>query len=323
MNKPVTIGVILLSALAMTACSTTAPASNPGPGDTTAPTSITKVTVGVIPILATAPIWLGAAKGFFTDEGIDLDIQSGGGGAAVVPGVVAGDYDFAFGNFVSVMLAREKGLDLTFVANGNSADGTPAAGAVIVPTDSPIKSPKDLVGKTVAVNNLQNINDVTIRTVVDEDGGDSSKIKFVEIAAPDNEAALANRQVDAARIPSPFDIVAVANGNRILFYNYPAFDSKLSIAGYFTKGDMVKNKPDVVKAFQKAMNKSIEYAQSHPDEVREIVTTYTKLKAEVLDKAVLPVWLVEFNRPSLEKLGSALVEYGVLKKTPDLDALLP
>ena len=47
-----------------------------------------------------------------------------------------------------------------------------------------IPIPGDLSGKTVSVNNLQNIGDTTIRTVVDNDGGDSSKIKFVEVAFP-------------------------------------------------------------------------------------------------------------------------------------------
>ena len=290
------------------------------PGTAAAPT---KITVGVIPIVDTAPIWLGVKQGFFTAEGLDVTVQPTTGGAASVPGVVAGSYDFAFGNYISGMVANDKGLGLKYVTNGNSAAGDPDFGAVIVPGDSPIKRPADLSGKTISVNNLQNIGDTTIRTVVDNDGGDSSKIKFVEVAFPDAEAAVANKQVDAAWILAPFLNSAVANGARVITYNFSAFNPKLDIAGYFTKATTFKEKPELVKSFQKAMNKSLEYASTHPDEVKQIVTTYTKMTAAQLDSMVLPKFNVEFNRSALTELGAAAAKYGTISKAPNLDELLP
>lgn len=303
--------------LALSACSGSSPAPS---GGSAAPT---KITVGVIPIVDTAPIWLGKAKGFFADQGLDVTIQNTTGGAASVPGVVAGSYDFAFGNLISVMVARDKGLDLRYVANGDSTAGTPDFGAVIVRGDSPIKTAADLVGKTVSVNNLQNIGDTTIRQVVENAGGDSSKVKFVEVAFPDAEAAVENKQVDAAWILSPFLDSAVAHGDRVISYNFSAFDSKLDIAGYFTTGDTIKNKPDLVKKFKTAMNKSLVYAQAHPDEVRQIVTTYTKMTADQLTNMVLPTFRVDFNLAATKKLGDAAVKFGTLKSAPDLKAMLP
>ena len=320
MKRSLLVGISAISVFALSACGTT---SSPTPSDSGAPAAPTKITVGVIPIVDTAPIWLGKEKGFFSDEGLDLTVQTTTGGAASVPGVVAGSYDFAFGNFVSVMVARDKGLDLKYVTNGNSTAGTPDFGAVIVAKDSPITSPKDLSGKTVSVNNLQNIGDTTIRTVVDEDSGDSSKIKFVEVAFPDAEAAVGNKQVDAAWILAPFLNSAVANGARVITYNFSAFDPKLDIAGYFTTGDTIKNKPDLVTKFTTAMNKSLEYAQAHPDEVKQIVTTYTKMTADQLKDMVLPEFRVDFNRDAMKKLGAATAKYGTIKAAPDLNAMLP
>lgn len=322
MRKSILLGVAALSVLALSACGTTAPATNTG-DSASGSTTPTKITVGVIPIVDTAPIWLGVKKGFFKDEGLDVTVQPTTGGAASVPGVVAGSYDFAFGNFVSTMVANDKGLGLKYVTNGNSTAGDPDFGAVIVPAISPIKTPADLSGKTISVNNLQNIGDTTIRTVVDDDGGDSSKIKFVEVAFPDAEAALTNKQVDAAWILAPFLNSAVANGARVISYNFSAFDPGLDIAGYFTLAKTVKEKPELTKSFTIAMNKSLEYADSHPDEVKQIVTTYTKMTADQLDKMVLPKFHAEFNRDALKKLGEAAADYGTLSKAPDLSALLP
>jgi NitT/TauT family transport system substrate-binding protein len=49
-----------------------------------------QVKVGIIPILDVAPIYLGKQKGFFTSRNIELTLESGQGGAAIVPGVVSG-----------------------------------------------------------------------------------------------------------------------------------------------------------------------------------------------------------------------------------------
>ena len=271
-------------------------------------------------------IWLGVEKGFFSDEGLDVTVQPTTGGAASVPDVVAGSYDFAFGNYVSGMVANDQGLELKYVANGNSTAGDPDFGAVIVAGDSPIETAADLSGKTISVNNLQNIGDTTIRTIVDDDdndGGDSSTIEFVEVAFQNAEAAVANDRVDAAWILAPFLDSAAANGARMISYNFSEFDPELDIAGYFTTLKTYEDDPELLEAFQTAMNKSLDYADSHPDEVKQIVTTYTKMTADQLDAMVLPQFNVEFNRDALEKLGAAAASYGTLKKEPNLDELLP
>lgn len=320
MKKSLMVGLAAASVLALAACSSGTPDDG---GDAPNASEPTAITVGVIPIVDTAPIWLGVEQGFFSDEGLDVTVQPTTGGAASVPGVVAGSYDFAFGNYVSGMVANDQGLALKYVANGNTTAGDPDFGAVIVPPDSDIKTPADLAGKTVSVNNLQNIGDTTIRTVVDDDGGDSSTIDFVEVAFPDAEAALFNGQVDAAWILAPFLASAVSNGAEVISYNFSEFDPNLDIAGYFTTAKTFEEKPELVEAFQSAMNKSLEYADSHPDEVKQIVTTYTKMTMDQLDAMVLPKFNVDFNRDALEKLGAAAFGYGTLKAEPNLDELLP
>lgn len=292
-------------------------------GDAEAPADLTPITVGVIPIVDTAPIWLGADKGFFADEGLDITIQTTSGGAAAVPGVVSGTYDFAFGNFVSVMVAQDKGLDLRYVANGNSTAGDPDFGGVVVPEDSDIQSPKDLAGKTVSVNNLQNIGDTTIRTVVEEDGGDASAVKFVEVAFPDAEAALTNKQVDAAWIVDPFFHSALDHGARLISYNFSDFDPGLDIAGYFTLGTTIEDKPELVDHFVTAMNKSLEFADANHDEVKRIVTTYTKMTMDQLDDIVIPKFNVDFNAEAAQKLADAALNYGTLDKQLDVATILP
>lgn len=315
------------SVLGLAACGSGSPSSTGGTATNGAAedSGLTKITVGVIPIVDCAPIYLGAEKGFFKDEGLQLDIQQASGGAAIVPGVVSGSFDFAFSNLISVMVAKDKGLDLKFVANGVSTTGEKGndVGGVVVPAGSDIKSPKDLAGKRVSVNNLANIGDTTIKSVVEKDGGDPNSVKFVEVAFPDAPAALANKQVDAAWILEPFLSKAVAEGGSIVSSNFAEMSPDLDIAGYFTKAETIKDKAELTEKFTRAMNKSLEYAQEHPEEVRDIVGTYTKIDEATRAKMILPRYRVEFNKDAFRTLGDAAAKYGTLTKAPSADDLLP
>lgn len=313
-----------ISVLALAACGSGSPS---GGADSSADAqgSLEQITVGVIPIVDTAPIWLGEAKGFFAAEGLDLEIETATGGSAIVPGIQSGSYDFAFSNLISVMVANDKGLDMEFVANGISTTGDESSdvGSVLVKGDSKISSPKDLAGKKVSVNNLSNIGDTTIKSIVEADGGDPESIEFVEVPFPDAPAALENGIVDAAWILEPFQSSAMDAGAKMLSANFAEFDPELDVAGYFTSAQYAQENPEVTQKFTTAMNKSLDYAQQHPDEVRDIVGTYTKISEDVRAGMVLPRFRADFNREAVQKLGNAAQSYGTLSKPVDIEKLLP
>lgn len=313
-----------ISVLALAACGSGSPS---GGADSSADArgSLEQITVGVIPIVDTAPIWLGEAKGFFAEEGLDLEIETATGGSAIVPGIQSGSYDFAFSNLISVMVANDKGLDMEFVANGISTTGDESSdvGSVLVKGDSKISSPKDLAGKKVSVNNLSNIGDTTIKSIVEADGGDPESIEFVEVPFPDAPAALENGIVDAAWILEPFQSSAMDAGAKMLSANFAEFDPELDVAGYFTSAQYAQENPEVTQKFTTAMNKSLDYAQQHPDEVRDIVGTYTKISEDVRAGMVLPRFRADFNREAVQKLGDAAQSYGTLSKPVDIEKLLP
>ena len=70
----------------------------------TTPEGKTQVTVGVIPIVDVAPIYLGVEQGFFGDENLEVKLETAQGGAAIVPAVVSGQYQFGFSNTTSLLL---------------------------------------------------------------------------------------------------------------------------------------------------------------------------------------------------------------------------
>jgi NitT/TauT family transport system substrate-binding protein len=281
-----------------------------------------KVTVGVIPITDVAPIYLGVAKGFFAKQDLELTLQTAQGGAELVTPVMTGQREFGFSNISSLLIAQTRGLDIVAVAAGASSTGEPGRdfGAIIAPGDSPLKSAKDLDGKTVAVNNVKNIGDTSVKAAVRKAGGDDQKVKFVELAFPDMPAALNNKLVDAAWIVEPFLSVAQGQGAKVLAWNLVDTAPNLMIAVYFTSGKYAKEHADIVRRFQAAMNESLAYADSHSEEVRAIVPTYTRISKQLIGKLTLPRWPTDMNRNSTETLAELSLRDGLVTKKPDLAA---
>ncbi|NMI62431.1 MULTISPECIES: ABC transporter substrate-binding protein [unclassified Streptomyces] len=285
----------------------------------------TTVKVGVIPIVDVAPLYLGQQKGFYGKRGLKLSMTTAQGGAAIVPGVVSGQFQFGFSNMTSLMIAQSQNVPVKAVVNGVASTGVAGKdfGAITVKKGSPIKSAKELEGKKVAVNTLKNINETAVRESVRKAGGDPSKVKFVELAFDQMPAALDSGRIDAAMVVEPALATVKSQGATEIASSLVDVAKGLTVAMYFTSTQYEQKNPDVVRKFQEATAESLAYADAHPDEVRQAVTTYTKIPAATLAQVTLPKWPAEPNRASIEALEKRGEQDGLFKSTPDLDKLLP
>jgi NitT/TauT family transport system substrate-binding protein len=95
-----------------------------------------------------APFFLGLERGFFAQEGIDLQIQEGRGSAPTVQAVAAGTADFGYADVGSVIKAASQGAPV--VTTGVLLQKSPMA--LIGLTERNIRTPADMRGKTVALS---------------------------------------------------------------------------------------------------------------------------------------------------------------------------
>ncbi|WP_305783577.1 ABC transporter substrate-binding protein [Symbioplanes lichenis] len=297
-----------------------------GGGGTTTENGIDQVKVGVIPIVDVAPIYLGQQKGFFAGRKIELTMESGQGGAAIVPGVVSGQFQFGFSNITSLLVAQTKNVPVTIVANGVASTGEAGKdfGGVAVRKDSPITKPADLAGKKIAVNTLKNIGDTTVRESVRKAGGDPSGISFVEMPFATMPAAVEQGQVDAAWAVEPSLSAITGAGGRVVAWNYVDAAPDLTVAAYFTSAKLAGENSDLVKRFGEAITESLTYADAHPDEVRAVLGTYTKIEEKARAALTLPKWPAEINTASVDTLAKLGVQDGIFDgATPDPAKILP
>jgi NitT/TauT family transport system substrate-binding protein len=280
--------------------------------------------VGVIPIADVAPLYLGMKKGFFEQEQLTIKPQLAEGGAAITPAVVSGDFQIGFSNTISLLIAASQDLPVQIISQGVLGGKTEeeAWADLLVLKDGPIKEPKDLEGKTIAVNTLKNICEVTIKASLEEEGVAVDKLEFAEVPFPDMNAALEAGRVDGACVVEPFVSQGKAGKARGIDPFYVRTAPDLTVATYFTSTQYAEENADVVDRFVRAMNRSLTYAQSHPDEVRDVLLDYTEIPPEAAEQIALPIWRPDLNRPTIELLSELSLKYGLIEEEPDLDELI-
>ena len=285
---------------------------------------LTSITVGVVPVVDVAPLYLGISQGFFEEEGLEVEPVVAQGGAAIIPAVVAGDQEIGFSNVVSLMLAQTQDLPVTIISQGIQATDDPEndTAAIAVKGDSDIQEPADLEGKTIAINTLNNISQLTVTAALDSEGVDTSTINFVEVPLPDMVGQLEAGQIDAAGLVEPFVTTGRNAGQRMIIYDRVATEPEMTIATYFTSNSYLESNPDVVEAFVRAMNRSLEYATENPDEARQAIADYTQIPPDVLAEVVLPLWQTDLNQDSIENTAQLMVDQGIAEDMPDVEALI-
>jgi NitT/TauT family transport system substrate-binding protein len=280
--------------------------------------------VGVIPIADVAPLYLGIDKGFFKQEKLTIKPKLAEGGAAITPAVLSGDFQIGFSNTISLLIAASKDLPVEIISQGVLAGKTEkeAWADLLVLKDGPIKDAKDLEGKTIAVNTLNNICEVTIKASLEKEDVDVDSLKFAEVPFPDMNAALEAKRVDAACVVEPFVSQGKAGKARGIDPFYVRTAPDLTVATYFTSRQYAEENPDVVERFVRAINKSLDYAQAHPEEVRKVLTQYTEIPPEAAQQIKLPVWRSELNTDTIEQLSKLSQKYGLIEQQPNLDQLI-
>jgi NitT/TauT family transport system substrate-binding protein len=96
----------------------------------------------------------------------------------------------------------------------------------------------------------------------------------------------------------------------------------LTVAAYFASRQYIEENGEIVDRFVTAMEKSLQYASDHPDEVRDVLTEYTEIPPEAAKAINLPSWRPELTEDTIQTLSELSQKYGLIEEQPDLNTLI-
>lgn len=299
------------------------PAGDPTTDNGTAAASdeLTPVTVGLLQIAPAAAVQLGIDEGIFEKHGLDVTVQLGQGGAALLPAVSSQSIEFAVGNPLSVLVAASQGLEMEIIA-GYSRVNDPAPSGIVVKEDSGIETWSDLEGKTVALNAINTQGDLGTMEYVERDGGDPANVTFTEIAFPDQLAQLEQGHIDASWVPEPF-LSASLETEGITWLGDPltAVEDLYTMVTFSSAGYTEAN-PEITDAFVAGITEATQYAMDNDAEYRAAIVDYTGMPAEVVEGIRLEVLTGELDREIIEQLSAMALKHGFISSEPNLDDVI-
>ncbi len=280
----------------------------------------TKLRVGILPISETLGAVVAEQKGFFKEEGLDVELTKFQSGAAAVPVLQSGRLDIAFSNTVSTLQAIEQGIDLIILAPAAVVRKNPPDTATAVITrKGDISSIKQLEGKRIATNVVNSTAWLHVVALLELHGVDRSKVRFAEVPFPQMNDALLNGQVDAIGQVDPFRTVLMAGDKaEVLGWAYNETAPGTDLTQYVALRPWVEKNRDVAVRFARAVRKGAAYINSHEAEAREINQAYTGLNPALKDKVMLSELGTAVNVDGLKHTMKMMEKYGLLKSPVDV-----
>ena len=214
-------------------------------GGSTGEGGLQTVNVGQVQLPIFAPLYVADAKGYFAEEGIELNLQTVKSGQDAIPLASSGKLDAVVAGFSAGMLsAIESGLDVKVVGSMGVSDGS---------TD---QSPTALVGKAGAVDDVADLEGKNV-AVAGGAGGTGAyllalalepadltigDVNLVNLGNPDMPTALANGSIDAGLMSAPFSANSISDGSGVALAVPPAGTSGTGVVfgGEFASSDLAQ-----------------------------------------------------------------------------------
>jgi len=273
--------------------------------------------LGYMKIVDNAAMFMAMEKGFFKSEGLELETVPMAGGAVIVQGVTSGDLQFGWTNMISLYQAHVEGFDFKLVAGGaTNVKSAKESHTIQVLKTSAVKGAKDLEGKTVAVNTLNNIVHLMAMAWIDKNGGSSGKVKFVELPFPQMEAALSGGKVDAISVHEPFATAALAKGmSRVLAQPWGEVLPKFLIASWFASEKWIAKNKESAQAFVRAINLGIDAVRADPDGSRAAMIKWAGVSPELAGKIGIPVFEKTITEKDVQATIDLTQKYKLISRT--------
>lgn len=284
-----------------------------------------KLRVSTIPIIDTAPLQVGIAKGFFAAEGLEIDTTPTTGGAAGLPALAAGQVQISFSNIISVVLGAKQGLGFEVIAGGSgTGDKLPDLAALVARKGSTIKTGKDLEGKRVAVNTRNNIIWLYARAWVQATGGNPDAVTYLEVPFPQMIDAVKGDRVDAAFVVEPFMSSGVqSDAVTVVGWPYFTVQKRIPVGQYAATKDFIKQNPQVIEKWVRAYHKAVDWcnANAGSEEWLKIVSGYTRMQPELLKTLSLPPYEKTVDVAAIDQIVELMRKHKMIEGPFDAKAL--
>jgi NitT/TauT family transport system substrate-binding protein len=284
------------------------------------------IKVSVMKTTDLAPFHLAVKEGYFKDEGLEVETVDAKSSDESSNKLVAGDVDIAYSSYTPFFLAQSKNSarakgGIKLVADAASA--SPNSCVIVATPDSSVKSVKDLAGKRIAVTGPGSVATLLTMSTLRNNGVDYSDVDWIPTPFPQTAVALKQHNVDAAFVTDPFiqDSMKKAGAQPIIdTATGPTED--FPVAGYASTGDFTKANPKTIAAFQRAMQRGTELAESDRGKVEPMLVQYSGVDEDTAKLATLLNFQSKLDASRLQRVPDLMKDFKVIHSPLDVKSMI-
>lgn len=254
-------------------------------------------------------------SGMFRRAGLEVEFTPMTSGGAVAAAVVGGSLQIGYQNLVSTFAAHLRNVPFVIVAPGSIHLTASPTQALLVRRDSPIRTARDLMGKTIASTTLRDLNTASVFAWLEQNGVDPTTVRTVELPYSAMLPALDESRVDAATMLQPLLGQAVDSGRvRILAQPFDAIAKRFTVAGWFATGEYVAANQDAVQRFARVMREAAIYANTHRAETAPVAASVSGVDLQTVQRATRSTFAETIDVREFQTLIDAMAKYKVLER---------
>lgn len=285
-----------------------------------------QVSMGYIPVMNFAPVFVAKELGYFAEQGLDVELRAFAGGSEMIAQLATNDLNAGIGGAgPGLFNAINAGLSVKIVAPGHS-EGNPVATPLVVAKakceTGEIRSVADLEGKRVSIN-APGATEYWLSQALAQGGLTMDDIELQTLAFADAVVALESGAIDAAILGEPTATLAERQGIGVrLTADFDVQGMQPTVV--YGSAEFLANEPEAAKGlmigYLKAVRAIMEHGFSDP-EILPIVAEYTQLPEELIVASVPPMFTVDgsINVEGLRTLQSFFRSLGELDYETDID----
>jgi NitT/TauT family transport system substrate-binding protein len=248
-----------------------------------------------------APLFVALDKGYYKDEGLDVDLAEGSGAQTVLKLVANGTEQFGYGPAVAVAQAVSKDIPVVVVALYQ----TKAPMGVISFPNVPFKTPKDLEGKRLAISVGETFGDM-LGTFTKMNKVDIDRINRIQMADAARATQFLSKDIDVMSVYLSNELPQLEKKTGVKFNVLKVSDFGLNLVGasIFVGIEYAAKNPETVKKLLRATNKGFKDAMANPVAAAKIMEKHFNIPVdpEVLAEQVKAT-VESTNAPAGKPIG--------------------
>lgn len=242
--------------------------------------------IALLPVLDSLPVYIAQEKGYFDEEGVEVEIVPVSSPIERDQLMQAGEIDGMLNELSSTAVFNREGVQVQIVTTARAAAEDGPVFRLLAAPDSDIESPADMAGVPIGVSLNSIIEYLTVR-MLEEEGVAAEDIVVESVPViPERFQLLMSGELQAATLPDPLAQAALQAGAKLVIEDsaYPFY----SISTYSFSIDSIENNSEAIRRFLKAWDRAVADLNADSEAYRALFLEKVPVPESVQETYVIP-----------------------------------